>query len=586
MMAIRYALLLSVSCLGLGSLANAGLIPDITPVGKNTFISTFDGIPRSSYTHLASQSKLLSASVIARRTSSDAAIHHNINGSPRRINSPRDDTDDLLDPTAAQGARSAILSPITPQLTDRVKLRQLASVCFITDAGNCRGDEYDYGGANTPDNSSGGTLGGGSSGGDNGNGDDPEWELDNKERCNKEGYVTTSCSSVQDSVNYCPYDNTYFERCECKPNLVTCTKPYYGVGESCGGKYASCQLDNPRACKEDGYTQTGSCNSVQNINKRCPYDANYFDKCVCRSDLYTCSSPLQGVGTVCGGKYASCQCPGSYQTCSCGAAAGASSCSWGGSTKYSSCKKCCSDTCPSGSKSVSCSSSQNKVKVSTTECGSACYSCKSSGTHVHTYQCPSGYAISSSLCSYGFDSASRIVVYCPCGKSSVTCRKCQSAPSSSSSGTGIPGFSSSSSSGSSGSAWPSSSSGGSSSSSSSSSSSGSGSHNHDFSCPSGFSYSCDYGYTETSYEMCACGSKGLKSCYKCKGSPYRNCCDDTGSYCGGAPSSEKESCLNYSGHSRCSSVVSGWLREGCSFVWCGGSLQSSISNSARFSCPN
>ena len=86
MMKIRYALLLSVSCLGFGTIAHAGLISYITPVGKNTSIFT-----HTNDTHLASQSKLLSASVIARRTSSDEAIHHNINGSPRRINSPRDD---------------------------------------------------------------------------------------------------------------------------------------------------------------------------------------------------------------------------------------------------------------------------------------------------------------------------------------------------------------------------------------------------------------------------------------------------------------------------------------------------------------
>ena len=100
MMKIRYALLLSVSCLGLGSFANAGLTPNITPIGKNTFIFTQRGAPagesllrvsRPSYTHLASQSKLLSASVIARRTSSDEAIHYNINGSPRRLSPARDD---------------------------------------------------------------------------------------------------------------------------------------------------------------------------------------------------------------------------------------------------------------------------------------------------------------------------------------------------------------------------------------------------------------------------------------------------------------------------------------------------------------
>ena len=90
MMKIRYALLLSVSCLGFGTIANAGLIPDITPVGKNTSIFTQRG-NRASYTHLASQSKLLSASVITRRTSSNKAIHNNINGSPRGLSSARDD---------------------------------------------------------------------------------------------------------------------------------------------------------------------------------------------------------------------------------------------------------------------------------------------------------------------------------------------------------------------------------------------------------------------------------------------------------------------------------------------------------------
>ncbi len=439
MMKIRYALLLSVSCLGLGSLAHAGLTPDITPVGKNTFIFTHT----SNDIHLASQSKLLSASVIARRTSSDEAIHNNINGSPRRINSPRDDNSDNFLSTHPvlpyQGKERCGLSPVFPLLIERVRVSRnisqhkeleasrlllpkqdtadrwlTASVCFITDAGNCRSDDFGGAGMDNPN----------SSGGDN-----PEWDLDNKERCNKEGYTLTSCSSVQDPVNYCPYDNHFFERCECKPNLVTCTKPYYGVGESCGGKYASCKLDNARACKEDGYTQTGSCNSVQNINKRCPYDSNYFDKCVCRSDLYTCSSPLQGVGTACGGKYASCQCPSSYKSCECGKASGAKSCNWNGTTKYSSCKACCSDTCPSGSKSVSCSSSQNKVRVSTTECGSACYSCQAK--HSHSYSCPSGYSTS---CSYGYSSTTS--KRCSCGATSGTCYKCKSAPSYPSSSSG------------------------------------------------------------------------------------------------------------------------------------------------------
>ena len=66
-----------------------------------------------------------------------------------------------------------------------------ASVCFITDAGHCSGN--DYGGANTPDNSSGGTPSGSSSGGDACAPNDA-WCLDNKKRCEKEGYTQTACS--------------------------------------------------------------------------------------------------------------------------------------------------------------------------------------------------------------------------------------------------------------------------------------------------------------------------------------------------------------------------------------------------------
>ena len=224
-------------------------------------------------------------------------------------------------------------------MTERIKRRPFASVCFITDAGNCSGNKY--GGANTPDNSSSGGTPSGSSSGSSSSGGDEDWTIDNRKRCELEGYKLTSCPALKVPQNYCPYDISYFEKCVCKAGLVTCTKPYYGVGESCDGKYASCKLDNARGCKEDGYTQTGACNSVQVINKKCPYDPTYFDKCVCRSDLVSCPTPLQGVGTACGGKYKSCKCPSKYKSCDCGKAAGASSCTWNGVTKYSSCKACC-----------------------------------------------------------------------------------------------------------------------------------------------------------------------------------------------------------------------------------------------------
>ena len=430
MMKIHNYLLVSISYISLCSLAQA----DISAV-ENEFIFT-----QTSNTHLAHQPQLLSSFNL-----------------PQTSSEHRD-----------------FSAPISLALTDG-STASVASVCFITDAGNCGGNDF----GNSPE---GGSSGGSSSGGSSSSGGDAcapndAWCLDNQKRCSLEGYNQTSCNSVSTPTNFCPYDNRFFEKCVCQPNLIdcpagqvgvgescggkyascqcdpklvscssvqtgvgatcggkyqsctcksnlqTCTKPYYGVGESCGGKYASCQLDNARACRESGYSQTGSCPSGQTINQKCPYDPTYFDKCVCRSDLVYCSYPLQGTGVSCGGKYQSCQCPSNYKSCSCGAAAGASSCSWGGTTKYTSCKACCSDTCYSGSKYVSCNSSQNKVRVSTTECGSACYTCQAK--HSHSYSCPSGYSTS---CANGYSSTTSKV--CSCGATSGTCYKCKAASSS------------------------------------------------------------------------------------------------------------------------------------------------------------
>ena len=410
MMKIRPYLLVSISYISLCSLAQA----DISAV-EDEFIFT-----HTSNTHLASQPQLLSSPIL-----------------PQTPSEHRD-----------------FSAPISLALTDG-STASVASVCFITDAGNCGGNDF----GNSPE---GGSSGGSSSGGSSSSGGDAcapndAWCLDNQKRCSLEGYNQTSCNSVSTPTNFCPYDNRFFEKCVCKPNLIdcpagqvgvgescdgkyascqcdpklvscssvqvgvgatcggkyescacsptlqTCTKPYYGVGESCGGKYASCQLDNARACKEDGYTQTGSCNDVQTINKKCPYDPTYFDKCVCRGDLQKCASPLQGVGTACGGKYKSCKCPTKYKVCDCGKAAGASSCTWNGVTKYTSCKACCDDTCPSGT-----SKTYKGAYAGTTECGSKCYKCNCpygtgpnfSGTPAGSSECGTCYRCSNT-CSQG-----------------------------------------------------------------------------------------------------------------------------------------------------------------------------------------
>ena len=88
-----------------------------------------------------------------------------------------------------------------------------------------------------------------------------------------------------------------------------------------------------------------------------------------------------------------------------------------GSTSYSGsyvgsseCGSCyaCSDTCRSGQKSVSCSSNYVKTRVSTTECGTACYSCEANP------DC----SVTSKYCSYGCAS------YNSCDK----CTSCKSKP--------------------------------------------------------------------------------------------------------------------------------------------------------------
>ena len=191
-----------------------------------------------------------------------------------------------------------------------------ASVCFITDTGACSGNSFG-GGANTEDGGHGAPGGGsGDNGGTGDDGKDPDYELDNAERCKKEGYTLTSCNSVQDSVNHCPYDNSYFEKCVCKSDLVTCTKPQYGVGEACGGKYASCETDNPRACKEDGYTNTCVTGQKLRKDKRCQYDSSFG---ICCTESCAANTSL---------------------TCT-GANAGDDGCGY-------TCKQCCVTSCPSG----------------------------------------------------------------------------------------------------------------------------------------------------------------------------------------------------------------------------------------------
>ena len=127
---------------------------------------------------------------------------------------------------------------------------KLASVCFVTDTNDCTGNNF----FNADDDNTGhGTPGG--------PGDGDDYDLDNEERCKKEGYTQTSCLPGETPANPCPYDNSIFAECTCPAGYTTCETPYFGVGEACGNKYASCKC-NPCTGYDytsvpDGYVQDG-----------------------------------------------------------------------------------------------------------------------------------------------------------------------------------------------------------------------------------------------------------------------------------------------------------------------------------------
>ena len=231
-------------------------------------------------------------------------------------------------------------------------LIQLAATCFVTDTSACSGNEF---GGNNADDDGHGSPGG------PGNGDD--YELDNKERCNKEGYYLTSCLDGQEGSGFCPYDSTYFEKCvsTCPSNYVTCEKPYYGVGEACDGKYASCEKDTERACQELNPGYVDECGTGQQLSSdRCSYDSLYGTCCNTCEGYDNTSIPDGYVqdGESCLGcdgqehyKIKPNPCDGFVDCGAMGGEAGAKTCLSGTTTKYDNCKPCPQlgeyTTCPS-----------------------------------------------------------------------------------------------------------------------------------------------------------------------------------------------------------------------------------------------
>ena len=137
-----------------------------------------------------------------------------------------------------------------------------ASVCFISDTGACSG----MGGAGGESYPTGGG---------------PDWDNDSAKRCINDGYVSKPCPAGQEAYGVCPYNSNYAVECKCRTDLQECTKPYYGDGAECGGKYESCVVDYDKACKEDNPEFTNTCASGWQVdpNDLCQYSSSYGTCC-------------------------------------------------------------------------------------------------------------------------------------------------------------------------------------------------------------------------------------------------------------------------------------------------------------------
>ena len=246
----------------------------------------------------------------------------------------------------------SLRSDLSPQGRGKKDKIKTAATCFVTDTSACSGNEFS---GNNADDDGHGAPGG--------SGDGDDYDLDNAERCNKEGYYLTSCPDGQEGSGFCPYDNGYFEKCvsSCPSNYVTCEPPYYGVGEACNGKYASCEKDTERACQELNPGYVDECGTGQQLSDdRCSYDNTYGTCCnTCAGyDNTTIPEGYVQDGESCTGcdgqehyKIKPNPCDGYMDCGSMGGEAGAKTCLSGTTTMYDNCKACPNlgeyTTCPS-----------------------------------------------------------------------------------------------------------------------------------------------------------------------------------------------------------------------------------------------
>ena len=190
------------------------------------------------------------------------------------------------------------LLPLPQGENNKLNVFKTASVCFITDTGECSGEKF----GNSEDISGG-------------NGGTPDYGSP-QELCRDAGFVNTPCPEGATPDSYCPYDASFHSKCACSADYnKTCDTAagQKGIGSSCGGKYKECC----NIC--DGYTYTsvpsgyvsaGECSSCDGKKYKVKCDPNaYVNGSVCGAQGGSGGSCTDDSGT----HYKKCNCPNNYE---------------------------------------------------------------------------------------------------------------------------------------------------------------------------------------------------------------------------------------------------------------------------------
>ena len=282
---------------------------------------------------------------------------------------------------------------------DTANLALTASVCFITDAGNCSG-------AGT-----GSDLGGSSSSGPG------PIEPDNEERCRLEGYTNQKCGTGQTPGSKCPYDGNWHSGCTCNPEYnKTCTGANeQGKGTACDGKYKECcnpctGYDYTASNIPAGYVKNGSCTGCSGTKYKIKCDTNTSN-----TGTYVDCGTAGGTGGTCtddtGTYYKECTCPNMYE--------------WSASSKKCVCstgyKYTCTGSNISGGEGAACDNKYQKCKCKTGFTWSASSGmCTCSGTDWCT--------LNQDCSSLGYkqQSCPELSIKCPFDTNYVYCISCPS----------------------------------------------------------------------------------------------------------------------------------------------------------------